>query len=178
MGAPVRWRDYHGDAPAALVTLPAYSFDRRRYWSGPGAAGQALAGAAQAPAGASHEPAGLAEQGAIPVDAVPAPGHERPALATPYVAPGTETEELLASLCAELLRIDRVGVQDSFFDLGGNSLLGLHLVERIREAFAVDVPIAALYEHATVADLALLIESLIIDQIASSSGNAHEEQDR
>jgi phthiocerol/phenolphthiocerol synthesis type-I polyketide synthase E len=178
-GAPVRWRDHHGDMPAALVTLPAYAFDRRRYWLGPGVAGQGLAVAAQAfaePVG--HEPAAPVEQGAIHVNAVPSPGHERPALTTPYAPPGTETEELLAALCATLLRIDRVGVHDSFFDLGGNSLLGMHLVERIRDAFGVDVPIAAIYEHATVADLALLIESLIIDQIASSSGNTHEEQNR
>jgi acyl transferase domain-containing protein len=174
-GAPVRWRDHYADTPAALVTLPAYPFERRRYWLGPGAASQ-IAGAA--PLGATHDEGAVpAEQGAIDAGAAPA-SHERPALATPYVAPATETQELLASLCAELLHIDRVGVDDSFFDLGGNSLLGMHLVERIREAFGVDVPIAALYEHATVADLALLTESLIIDQIAASSGETHEEQGR
>ncbi|HWN42639.1 MAG TPA: amino acid adenylation domain-containing protein, partial [Thermoanaerobaculia bacterium] len=74
------------------------------------------------------------------------------------VAPRTTTEELLARLWAEILKLQRVGVEDDFFELGGHSLLATRVVSRVREAFGVELPVRALFESPRIAALAARIE--------------------
>jgi amino acid adenylation domain-containing protein/thioester reductase-like protein len=77
-----------------------------------------------------------------------------------FVAPVCAEESRLATLFAEVLGLDRVSVADSFFALGGHSLLATRLVSRVREAFALELPIRALFEAPTVAQLALRLRDL------------------
>ncbi|HSG40711.1 MAG TPA: HAD-IIIC family phosphatase, partial [Thermoanaerobaculia bacterium] len=89
----------------------------------------------------------------------------RPAAAEPeraFVAPRTPIEELLAEIWADLLGTDRVGVHDSFFRLGGHSLLGTVLLSRVRDAFDVEVPLFTLFESPTLGGLAGKIEEALI----------------
>ncbi|CAG0930624.1 phthiocerol/phenolphthiocerol synthesis type-I polyketide synthase E [Thermoflexales bacterium] len=83
-----------------------------------------------------------------------------PNLATPYVAPATPVQEKIASMWRELFKIQRVGINDSFFELGGNSLFGIQLISRVRESFGIELPVRSLFELHTVAELATAIESL------------------
>ncbi|HEX2077383.1 MAG TPA: amino acid adenylation domain-containing protein, partial [Longimicrobium sp.] len=71
-----------------------------------------------------------------------------------YVAPRTPTEEVLAGVWAELLGAARVGAADGFFALGGHSLLATRLVSRVRAVFGIELPLRAVFEHATLAELA------------------------
>ncbi|MFI2352996.1 non-ribosomal peptide synthase/polyketide synthase, partial [Streptomyces sp. NPDC019443] len=75
-----------------------------------------------------------------------------------YVAPVTTTEELLAGIWAQVLGADRVGTTDGFFDLGGHSLLATQVISRIREAFRVEIPLAALFDAPTVRELAAAVD--------------------
>jgi FkbH-like protein len=89
----------------------------------------------------------------------------RPGLASGYVAPRTTTEEDLAEIWRELLGVDRVGVHDHFFDLGGHSLLAIQILSRVREVFAVDVPLSELFEDApNVGNLARAISKLQVEK--------------
>jgi len=83
--------------------------------------------------------------------------HARPALPTPYVPPDDEVKERLAGIWRELLGVDRVGIHDNFFLLGGHSLLGLQLLTRIGEAFGVGLPLDVLFEAPTIADMAAAV---------------------
>jgi amino acid adenylation domain-containing protein/non-ribosomal peptide synthase protein (TIGR01720 family) len=76
-----------------------------------------------------------------------------------YIAPRTPTEEMLAGIWAQVLNVARVGVHDNFFDLGGHSLLATQLISRIRNAFNVELPLRALFETPTLAELARQIEN-------------------
>ena len=82
----------------------------------------------------------------------------RPELEKGYVAPRTPVEEMIAEIWAEVLKLDTVGVHDNFFDLGGHSLLATQATSRICQALKVEVPLRALFERPTVAELAKRIE--------------------
>ena len=73
-------------------------------------------------------------------------------------APQTASQRMLAALWAEVLDTDRFGIDDSFFDLGGHSLLTTQVVSRLRERHGVDLPLRAMFDHPTIAALAALID--------------------
>ena len=73
---------------------------------------------------------------------------------TSYVAPRTLVETVLTDMYAGLLNLDRVGIEDSFFDLGGNSLQAMQLVTRLRKELAVDTDVTAIFLAPTPAQLA------------------------
>ncbi len=85
---------------------------------------------------------------------LPAPGKARPELSVPFVGPSTPDEEHLVDLWSELLGLDRVGLRDDFFDLGGHSLVATRMISRLRDLFGVEVPLRALFEAPTVEGLA------------------------
>ena len=80
-----------------------------------------------------------------------------------YEAPRTATEEVLATLWAELLGVTRVGRHDDFFALGGHSLLGVQLVSRIRARMQRELPLAALFAYPTLAKQAAQLASACAD---------------
>ncbi|OKH51748.1 non-ribosomal peptide synthetase [Calothrix sp. HK-06] len=75
------------------------------------------------------------------------------------VAPLTETELALEKIWAEVLNVEHVGINDNFFDLGGNSLLAVQLIEQIHKQLKRDLPLAALFLNPTIAQLASQLSS-------------------
>jgi len=98
----------------------------------------------------------LTANGKVDRAALPAPDAVRPDLGG-FVAPSGAVEESLAGIWAQVLGVDRVGAGDNFFDLGGHSLLATQVVSRIRGAFGVEVPLAALFDQPTIAEIAVTI---------------------
>lgn len=91
--------------------------------------------------------------------ALPEPGQTESA--DEFVAPGTATEEILAHIWARELGLEIVGGNDDFFALGGHSLLLTRIAARIREAFAVELPLRTLFEASTVRVMAEKIDTAL-----------------
>ncbi|HEY3579688.1 MAG TPA: condensation domain-containing protein, partial [Pyrinomonadaceae bacterium] len=89
---------------------------------------------------------------------LPAPGTEDSRTGA-YVAPRTAIEEVVANIWAGVLEVERIGVTDSFFELGGNSLLATLVIARVRSALQVEVDVRQLFEHPTVADLSAAVKA-------------------
>lgn len=75
-----------------------------------------------------------------------------------YKAPSKETEKMLCQIWQELLNVEQVGVNDDFFELGGNSLLLTTMLTRVYEEWSVEIPVKLLFEHQSIEELAILIE--------------------
>jgi amino acid adenylation domain-containing protein len=96
----------------------------------------------------------LTTNGKVDRKALPAPSYEGVSSAREYVAPRTETEKALADIWAKLLKVERIGIHDDFFDMGGHSLMAMRAVSQIGEMYEVNLPLAVLLEAPTIAELA------------------------
>jgi amino acid adenylation domain-containing protein len=110
----------------------------------------------------------LTPNGKIDRRMLPSPSNQRPLLAQAYIEPQTEIESQLKRIWEELLNIQPIGVRDSFFELGGDSLVAMQLVIKIQEVFDRTIPPSTLLEEATIEYLAKII-SLPTDENGSSS---------
>ncbi|HYR10877.1 MAG TPA: phosphopantetheine-binding protein, partial [Longimicrobium sp.] len=108
----------------------------------------------------------LTPNGKLDRKALPAP---ELASAAEYVAPRTPVEEVLAEIWAEVLRLERVGVHDSFFDLGGHSLLIMRLLAKIQATFDLEISIRAVFSMPTLEAMAGEIERMIYEDVATMS---------
>ncbi|MEM7355092.1 MAG: amino acid adenylation domain-containing protein, partial [Acidobacteriota bacterium] len=91
--------------------------------------------------------------GKIDRSALPAPDADAAGPQTAFVAPSTEVELLLAEIWCEVLGVERVGIHDDFFDLGGHSLKATRVLARVSEVFQVDLPVRSLLESPTILGL-------------------------
>lgn len=92
---------------------------------------------------------------------------ERPNLAEPYAEPVGNVEETLATILAGVFRLQKVGVNDDFFDLGGDSLKGVTAVTRVHKQLGVEIPLTQLFDTPTIAGLAKYIESVQMGELQS-----------
>src|SRR6202035_2996759 len=77
-------------------------------------------------------------------------------------APRTKTARTIAEFWSELLRVDGIGIEDDFFDLGGDSLNATGLVARLRATFGVELRLASLFEQPTIAGLSEVVDMLVL----------------
>ena len=82
-----------------------------------------------------------------------------------YVAPLTPAEEILASIWAQVLHLERVGIHDNFFDLGGHSLLATQAITRLRNTFQIELPFITIFRAPTIAELTVVIEEMLMDEL-------------
>ncbi|HEX6751658.1 MAG TPA: amino acid adenylation domain-containing protein [Longimicrobium sp.] len=101
----------------------------------------------------------LTPNGKVDRRALPAPEPARLGGTEEGVEPRTETEQRLAAIWAEVLRLENVYVDDNFFDLGGHSLLATQLATRVREGFGIQLPLQRIFEAPTVASLGAIVDA-------------------
>lgn len=99
------------------------------------------------------------------VDSALLPSPDR-AVAVPsgFVAPRGPLERQVAEIISEVLCVQSVGAFDSFFDLGGHSLLVMRVISRLRQAFNIEFPVHAIFESPTIAAISALVEELQLDK--------------
>jgi amino acid adenylation domain-containing protein len=95
----------------------------------------------------------LTANGKVDRKALPAPEGLRQELDETYVAPRTELERTIAAIWQDVLRIDKAGVDDNFFDLGGHSLLLVQVQSKLNSTLHRDIPVVDLFKHSTISTL-------------------------
>ncbi len=100
----------------------------------------------------------LSENGKVDRASLPAVDRERPALATNFIPARTRAERAISDIWSDMLDVERVGVHDSFFDLGGDSLLATQVVSRLASVLGVRLPMRVVFEQPSVAGLAAALE--------------------
>ncbi|WP_315751432.1 non-ribosomal peptide synthetase [Bradyrhizobium sp. SZCCHNS3055] len=106
----------------------------------------------------------LTPNGKFDRNALPAPDRNRGAGEQP---PRNPVETVLAGLFAEVLGLDRVGINDNFFELGGHSLLAMQLIGQVRATLGIELPVRVIFTGPTVADIALHVEEALAGDIES-----------
>lgn len=108
----------------------------------------------------------LSPNGKIDRQKLPVPGSSREDSSKLYVAPGNEIEETLANIWAEILRLDKVGIYDNFFEIGGDSILSISIVSKAR-ASGLKISTKDIFSKQTIAELA---SNLSFDSVSSIKG--------
>ncbi|MEK8021435.1 MAG: phosphopantetheine-binding protein, partial [Candidatus Parabeggiatoa sp.] len=108
----------------------------------------------------------LTPNGKIDRKALPQPESESASLETSYLAPQTEIETQIETVLKALLRVNQIGIQDNFFELGAHSLLLVQAQEKLVTVLNREVPVLALFQYPTISALA--------DYLASSLTEQHE----
>ena len=116
--------------------------------------------------------------GKIDRKSLPKPDNKRPELGVLFKAPGTNTEKRLASLWTELLQLNPIGINDHFFELGGNSLLAVKMVADLQLKHQLKLPVTKLYQYPTIAAIAGFLDGdykLPGKEAKSKQGERHED---
>lgn len=107
----------------------------------------------------------LTPSGKVDRRKLPEPDYNRPVSGDNFVAPQTEDEIKLSNICSKVLGIQDIGIRDNFFDIGGDSLKAIQLIQLIRENYEVDPPMSLVFENPT-------IEKLVKAIVKEFSGNS------
>ncbi len=99
----------------------------------------------------------LTPNGKIDRKVLPSPV-EAPQQAKDYIEPNTETEKKLAAIWSDVLKIKQIGTDEDFFEIGGHSMVAVTLMVKIEKQLGVRLPLAILFDHSNIHDMALLID--------------------
>ncbi|NEQ79122.1 MAG: amino acid adenylation domain-containing protein [Moorea sp. SIO2I5] len=149
-GVQIDWSGFYTYERRYRIPLPTYPFERQSYWIKPSQLVQ------------SEEDTNSQVKYSL---------YQRPNLSNPFVSPNSETEGKIAKLYQELLGVEPVGIHDSFFELGGSSLIGTQMIFQLRKDFNLEIPISLFLEAPTVAGLALAIEKKLIGKSGEIDSN-------
>jgi acyl carrier protein len=164
-GIAVDWGRVHISERRWRVPLPTYPFERKKFWIEARKVASSLVASPAASVGSEYRSEASSgpdlggeassNEGAGPATGVPL--YARPNLATQYEPPQTEAEKTLAGVWRDVLGVKDVGVNDNFFDLGGDSLLALTLMSQIERVMGERPRPGSLIEAPTIRQFAELL---------------------
>jgi len=147
-GKQIDWTGFYSHESRRRVPLPTYPFQRERYWIESGAPLPSVAStksSAQSATAPASENAGR---------------HARPDVGSALAMPTSEVEGKLVEIWQEVFGLKEVGIDDSYFDLGGDSLLAVPLITKINSTLGSDLQIPVFFEHPTIRALAPVLGQL------------------
>ncbi len=167
-GVAVNWSELSSGEQRRRISLPTYPFERERYWVFPSQA--------MSPQVIISE---IAIQ-ASPADAQTVPLHSeltsaeqvmasmpqrRPHVPTAYIPARNEVEQHIATIWQEMLGIENIGIQDNFFEVGGDSLMGIRIINQLRNVFevGVSIPLHLFFTTPTIEGMAEVITQKLLD---------------
>lgn len=137
------------------VSLPTYPFERERYWL--------PFRPVESSGFMMYEPSKKEESNENQSELPSHQGQRK--LTTEFVAPETDIEKTIAKVWCEVLGIEEIGVNDDFFELGGNSLLATQLGSRMKELFPIEVPIQVFFEGPNIRHLSEYVEKELLAKL-------------
>jgi acyl carrier protein len=108
--------------------------------------------------------------------ALPEPQQIRPDLEATYVMPKTEIEKTIAQIWQKALNLEKIGINDNFFDLGGHSLLMVKVHSQLRTAFSSDIPLVEMFRYPTIHALADYFSQSRLESSSNHQFEARTEQ--
>ncbi|MCP4154951.1 MAG: acyltransferase domain-containing protein [bacterium] len=176
-GVPIDWSGYYADEDELpfRVPLPGYSFEKIRYWIDGDPFQNILRSQRDSLPGTSVEQTPAPTS--TPISSAPnnrfgdeygysgATGLDEGA----YVGPRDELEESIAALWQEFLGFDRIGINDSYFDINGDSLTATQLVTRLLDIYPVEISLEQFFAEPTIAGLAGVVRELLIAKVKDLS---------
>lgn len=171
-GAKIDWTMFDSRSAAGRLPLPTYPFMRQRYWIEASHHSSATKYPDPQSASLSKNP-DLLERPEFETQVVQEDSrlHERPPLKTAYVPPCDALEAAIADIFQRALSVSRIGVEDNFFDLGGDSLMALQVIGEMKKMLDMEVPVVNLYEHLTIRSLAASLNHQEVQQAAGSNSS-------
>ncbi|MDJ0795566.1 MAG: thioester reductase domain-containing protein [Calothrix sp. MO_167.B12] len=147
-GININWSQFYTHEQRHHISLPTYPFEQQRYWISPPAMNY------------SQQMESQQKEDACSSDIKSTSLYSRPNLHNKYVAPHNEIEQKIAEIWQNLLGVSQIGIDDNFFDLGGNSLITTQFITQVLNTFDVELPQRSLFESPTIAKLAELVNTL------------------
>ena len=157
MGFDIDWFRFWRHESRRRVPLPTYSFDRKRYWVEPN---QQIAARGIPSLPATENSIEDREPQCDPLSTCNSKGAaDQPQRCSYepsdfYAAPTDDVEKHIAEIWQRLLGVDKIGIYDNFFALGGHSMQGAQLLASLRSAFQIEIPLPSLFDVPTVAGMA------------------------
>jgi phthiocerol/phenolphthiocerol synthesis type-I polyketide synthase E len=167
IGQPVNWEGVYGGKRPVRVALPVYSFERQRYWIERRSPDVQTVTTPPGP-----RKLALEEWGPASVDAESGSFRPIPRPVRGSAAPRNALEKQIANLWQELLGVEEADIRESFLELGGNSLMAVQLISRVRDVFGVELPVGDFLRSPTIMAMA---EAVALGQAQSGETSEVEE---
>jgi len=146
-GVKIDWAGFHAHEERRRIPLPTYPFERKRYWLD----AQPLFANNQAKPEASVEAPDMNGSNSAPLSTITVDSDK---------SSNNQNEQTIRLIWQEVLGIESIGLHDDFFELGGDSLVAIQLMSRLRTELAPELPMSTLFESPTIAGLAAIISEL------------------
>ena len=157
-GVRTDWKGFWQHQQQRKIQLPLYPFEPHRFWIDPQGPASVVT---QSPQTDDREKMLLAA-----ADYTGGSLHPRPELRSAYKAPENETQKSLVGIWQDIFGIEQIGIEDDFFDMGGDSLVASQLTVRIGEQFRVELTVKDLFEHPSIEQYARLLDAVLSDRTA------------
>lgn len=168
-GIPVDWAAFYGEEKRFRVPIPLYPFEKKRYWIDDAPYMQM--------AEMEFLPREIVDNGSA-IDSPPPPAplpYEYEGETGEYEAPRDPLEQNIARLWQDFLGFERIGINDNFFDINGDSLTATQLITRLQQIYPVEISLQRFFEYPTIAHMAEVVRRLLVERVKELSEEELEE---